>query len=70
MKAAESFDEVPKVEEFDESLFLEFMRKIPIWEYFALSKQDYLKMAEEEKKKKIFQYYSAMKSRHVPAGKK
>ena len=70
MKAAENFsDEAPRSEEtFDENLFLEFMKKVPIWDFFCVTKQVYLKMAEQEKREKISQYYSAMKSRHVPAG--
>ena len=69
MKAAENFEQVNNIEEsLDESLFLEFMRKVPIWDFFCVSKQDYIKMAEEEKRSKISQYYSAMKSRHVPDG--
>ena len=70
MKAAENFvDEAPRSEEnFDETLFLEFMRKVPIWEFYCVSKQVYLKMTEQEKREKTSQYYSAMKTRHVPAG--
>ena len=70
IKASENFDEVNNIEEtLDESVFLEYMRKVPIWDFFCVSKQEYLKMAEEEKKKKISHYYSAMKSRQVPDGK-
>ena len=69
LKAAENFVDEPKTDEtFDESLFVEFMRKIPIWEFFCISKQVYLNMAEKEKRDKISRYYSAMKNRHVPAG--
>ena len=69
IKASENFEQVNNIEEtLDESLFLEYMRKVPIWDFFCVSKQEYLKMAEEEKKKKISQYYSAMQSRHVPDG--
>ena len=69
IKASENFEQVNNIEEtLDESLFLEYMRKVPIWDFFCVSKQEYLKMAEEEKKKKISHYYSAMKSRHVPDG--
>ena len=64
LKAAENFVE----ETFDESLFVEFMRKVPIWEYFCISKQVYLNMTEQEKRDKISHYYSAMKNRQVPAG--
>ena len=69
IKASENFEQVTNIEEsLDESVFLEYMRKVPIWDFFCVSKQEYLKMAEEEKKKKISQYYSAMQSRHVPDG--
>ena len=70
MKAAENFvEEAPRVEEnFDENLFLEYMRKIPIWEFYCISKQVYLKLTEQEKREKISHYYSTMKTRHVPAG--
>ena len=64
LKAAENFVE----ETFDESLFVEFMRKVPIWEYFCISKQVYLNMTEQEKRDKISSYHSAMKNRHVQAG--
>ena len=70
MKAAENFvEEAPRVEEnFDENLFLEYMRKVPIWDFYCISKQVYLKLTEQEKREKISHYYSAMKTRHVPAG--
>ena len=70
MKAAENFvEETSKSEEtFDESLFVEFMRKVPIWEFFCITKQVYLNMTEQEKRDKISAYYSAMKNRQVQAG--
>ena len=71
MKAAENFvEETSKPEEnFDESLFVEFMKKVPIWEFFCILKQVYLNMSEKEKREKISKYYSDMKNRHVPVGK-
>ena len=69
MKVAENFEQVENIEEdLDETLFLNFMRKVPIWDFYCISKQEYQKMAEGEKRKKISQYYSSMKSRHVPDG--
>ena len=70
MKAAENFvEETSKPEEtFDESLFVEFMRKVPIWEFFCITKQVYFNMTEQEKRDKIPSYHSAMKNRHVQAG--
>ena len=60
---------IKAAENFDESLFVEFMRKVPIWEFFCISKQVYLAMSEKEKREKISKYYSDMKNRHVPVGK-
>ena len=64
IKAAENFEQKTFVEEsFDEKVFLEFMKKVSIWDYFAISKQTYLAMSEQEKRDKISKYYSDMKSR-------
>ena len=43
MKAAENFvEQTSSTEEnFDESLFVDFMKKVPIWEYYCISKQVY-----------------------------
>ena len=70
MKAAENFvEETSNTEEnFDESLFVDFMKKVPIWEFFCISKQVYLAMSEKEKREKISKYYSDMKNRHVALG--
>ena len=72
MKAAENFvEEASTMEDnnFDESLFVDFMKKVPIWEFCCISKQAYLAMSEKEKREKISKYYSDMKNRHVPVGK-
>ena len=64
IKAAENFEQKTSVEEsFDEKLFVEFMKKVAIWDYFAITKQPYLTMSEQEKRDKISKYYSDMKSR-------
>ena len=63
-KAAENFEQKTSVEEsFDEKLFVEFMKKVAIWDYFAITKQTYLAMSEQEKRDRISKYYSDMKSR-------
>ena len=59
LKATENFEQV----NFDEKTFLKFMKQVAIWEYFGLSKSDYLALPEPEKKVKISQYYSDMKSK-------
>ena len=64
IKAAENFEQKTSIEEsFDEKLFLKFMKKVAIWDYFAITKQNYLSMSEQEKRDKISKYYSDMKSR-------
>ena len=63
MKAAENFEKTSVEETFDENLFIEFMKKVAIWDYFAITKQNYLSLSEQEKRDKISKYYSDMKSR-------
>ena len=64
IKAAENFEQKTSVEEsFDEKLFIEFVKKVSIWNYFGITKQTYLTMSEQEKRDKISKYYSDMKSR-------
>ena len=63
MKAAENFEQATVEEAFDENLFIEFMKKVAIWDYFAISKQAYLSLSEKEKRDKISKYYSDMNAR-------
>ena len=58
MKAAENFEETSVEETFDENLFVKFMKKVAIWDYFAISKETYLSMSEKEKRERISKYYS------------
>ena len=57
LKASENFEQV------DEKTFIEFMKRVTIWEYFGLSKDSYLALPESEKRVKIHQYYFDMKSK-------
>ena len=61
LKASENFEQVS--DEFNEKLFVEFMKKITIWDFFGISKEQYLAIPEQEKRVKISQYYSDMKSK-------
>ena len=61
LNATENFEQV----NFDEKTFLEFMKQVTIWDYFGLSKDKYLALPEPEKRIKISQYYSDMKSKGV-----
>ena len=65
MLAAANFENVTVEETLDENVFIEFMKKITIWEYFGITKAHYLTLPEEEKKEKISRYYSDMKSRKI-----
>ena len=58
MKAAENFEETSVEETFDENFFIKFMKKVAIWDYFAISKETYLSMSEKEKRERISKYYS------------
>ena len=61
LKASENFEQVNN--DFDEKVFVEFMKQVTIWDYYGLSKDNYLE--EPEKRVKISQYYSDMKSKGV-----
>ena len=61
LKAIENFEQVNN--DFDEKVFVEFMKQITIWDYYGLSKDNYLALPEPEKRVKISQYYSDMKSK-------
>ena len=61
LKVSENFEQVSN--EFDEKLFVEFMKKITIWDFYGISKEQYLAIPEQEKRFKVCQYYSDMKSK-------
>ena len=61
LKAAQDFEQV--TDEFNEKVFLNFMKQITIWDFYNISKEEYLAMSEQEKRLKISNYYSNMKSK-------
>ena len=61
LKASENFEQVSN--EFDEKLFVEFMKRITIWDFYCISKEQYLAIPEQEKRFQISQYYSDMRSK-------
>ena len=66
MLAAANFESETTVEEtFDENIFIEFMKKVTIWDCFAITKAHYLTLPEEEKKDEISKYYSDKRSRKI-----
>ena len=62
LKAAKTFQVVTVEESINENLFLEFMNKVAIWNYFGITKVHSLTLAESEKGNKITKYYLDMKS--------
>ena len=64
LKAVENFQVAPVEETIYESLFLEFMNNVAIWNYFGISKAHYLTLSESEKRDKITKYYLDMKRRN------
>ena len=60
IKAADDFEQKTSEETFDEKTFVEFIKKVAIWEYYGITKQAYLAMSEQEKRDKISKYYSGM----------
>ena len=62
LKAAKTFQVVTVEESINENLFLEFMNKVAIWNYFGITKIHSLTLAESEKGNKITKYYLDMKS--------
>ena len=60
LKASENFEQI---NDFDEKVFLKFMKQVTIWEYFGLSKDNYLALSEPEKTAKISKYYFDMESK-------
>ena len=61
IKASQNFEQVSN--EFDEKVFIEFMKQITMWDFFSISKEQYLAIPEQEKRVKISQYYSDMRSK-------
>ena len=64
LKAAKNFQVAPVEETINESLFLEFMNKVAIWDYFGISKAHCLTLSGSEKCYKITKHYVDMKSRN------
>ena len=62
IKTADNFQSTP-AEEIRQDLFVEYMNKIAIWDYYGISRDVYLACSENEKREKISKYYFDMKSR-------
>ena len=56
-------------ENHDQDLFEKFMQQIPVWSYVSRSQEDFISLANDEKKAIIAQYYNDRKSRRTFGGK-
>ena len=64
IRAADNFQaSAASVEEIKHDLFVKFMNKIPIWDYYGVCRESYLALHDAEKREKITKYYFDMKSR-------
>ena len=52
-----------KITENTSKLFTQFKKKVPMWDYANISKENYLSTSYEDKEKIIKQYYLDMKFR-------
>ena len=50
-------------EDIDANVFVEFMKKVTIWDYASITRESYLALSCDEKEKLIRGYYSNMESR-------
>ena len=62
ISAADNFNSAP-TEEIKQDLFLDYMNKLPIWDFFGVSKDGWLAISDLDKRDKIHRYYFDMKSR-------
>ena len=53
LKVAKNFQVAAAEESINESLFLEFMNNVAIWDYYGITKAHYLTLGESEKRDKI-----------------
>ena len=59
--AANISNSTPSVNDFNQELFDGFMQKNPIWDFYQVSKDEYLSKSKEEKFSLLNNYYRHMK---------
>ena len=47
--------------DFNENLFQQFMGKNPVWDFHAISRDDYLRKSKADKEQLLLNYYKQMK---------
>ena len=57
-----SSTEISTVEQINENLLKEFLNKTSIWDFYEISKGEYMNKSNDEKKSLIISYYNFMNS--------
>ena len=53
-------NEISTVEQTDHATMQEFLSKLAIWDFFEMSKEEYISKSEHDKKLLIIKYYNAL----------
>ena len=62
MVEGNSSTEISTVEQINENLLKEFLNKTSIWDFYEISKGEYMNKNNDEKKSLIISYYNFMNS--------
>ena len=62
MVEGNSSTEISTVEQINENLLKEFLNKTSIWDFYEISKGEYMNKSNDEKKSLIISYYNFMNS--------
>ena len=62
MVEGNSSTEISTVEQINDNLLKEFLNKTSIWDFYEISKGEYMNKSNDEKKSLIISYYNFMNS--------
>ena len=57
--------EISNVEQIDENLFKEFVLKISVWDFYNMSRDEYMTSSASEKEIENIKYYNEMQKGRV-----
>ena len=57
-----SSDDVTSVSQINSNTMQEFLKKIPIWDFFEIGKGEFTSKSEADKEELIIRYYNALQS--------
>ena len=61
-KTSSSSNDVTTVSQINENTMQEFLKKIPIWDFFEIGKDEFTSKSETDKEQLIIRYYNALQS--------